>query len=220
MVKYNLKYLGYLKIDKVFFEASYPILFTCRNQREDLFLCSCCTVRKNLKKWLVTQTTPEIILKLLKDEITIRDSFLNKTEEKYSIILENDEYKVIKKDEFDWSEESYYLPDPNEYMEAEEDEFEEEIEYYENINKEITKEIKYTLNYKQIMEQYEIILDEISLTEKIENKSKNNMKQYIKSFDLSKEKDTIIYSKSIQLINVINNSSIITLHNKNQWNAA
>jgi hypothetical protein len=33
---------GRLKVEKLFFEAGYPILFTCRNETDDLYLSVCC----------------------------------------------------------------------------------------------------------------------------------------------------------------------------------
>ena len=59
--------LGELRIDVVLFESYYPILFTCLNENNDLFLCVCCQSNKEGRKWLITKTTPNIVVKVLKD---------------------------------------------------------------------------------------------------------------------------------------------------------
>ncbi len=42
--------LGTLQIDKILFESHYPILFTCVNEINELFLCTCCHANKEGKK--------------------------------------------------------------------------------------------------------------------------------------------------------------------------
>ncbi len=147
----EIKDLGCLKFDKILFESYYPILFTCKNEKEQLFLCSCCQKNKKGTKWLITETKPEIIIKILTDKITLRNGFLSNKNSQITVFINSSSEKVINKnDPIDWDEEiSIYLPDKDEYMDVEDGEFKEEIEYYNNLVK--NDEFKYSnenLTYK------------------------------------------------------------------------
>ncbi len=125
--------LGNLKFDKVLFEANYPILFICKNEKKQLFLCSCCRNNGDERKWIITKTVPSTIVKILKDEITLREAFLEFKDIQYSItMMYNNSNTVIEKNNInDWHEEySIFLPDKDEYMDVEEGEFDDEIEHY------------------------------------------------------------------------------------------
>lgn len=128
-----IKDLGELKIDKILFASSYPILFTCINDENDLFICCCCKNDISGRKWLVTKSTPSIIIDLLSDKITIREAFLQFKDVQYSVNKLNNKIDVFKNNE-DWNDNSIFLPD-NECMEVEDGEFDEEIEYYKNVDK-------------------------------------------------------------------------------------
>ncbi len=142
--------VGMLYIDKVLVESNYPILFICKNKNEDLFLCSCCQNNLNGKKWLITKTNPEIILKILKDEITLRESFFVYEDVRFTVFSDNSKMGVVESKLDEWSfESSIYLPDKEEYMEVEEGEFEDEIIYYESMLKK-TSFLEYIEYYEQI----------------------------------------------------------------------
>ena len=130
----HIEKIGTLSIDKVLIESYYPILFICRNETEDLFLCSCCQANKDGKKWLVTKTDTATIIKVLKNEITLREAFIKYKEVRYSIFANEDSMCITENDAEDWNyETSIYLPDEGEYMDAEAGEFDEEISYYKNM---------------------------------------------------------------------------------------
>jgi hypothetical protein len=135
--------LGTLQIDKILFESHYPILFTCVNESSDLFLCICCQANKDGKRWLITKTIPQTVIKILKDEITLREAFLQFTDIQYTV-FSNSEVTTIKENDLsDWDyENSIYLPEKDEYMEVEDGEFDEEILYYEKLRNDNYKEIK------------------------------------------------------------------------------
>lgn len=57
---------GVLTIDKILFESYYPILFTCKNEFNDIFVCLCCQHNQNGIKWLVGKTDNSYIMQLLK----------------------------------------------------------------------------------------------------------------------------------------------------------
>lgn len=127
---------GVLKLDKIFFESYYPILFTCISEKKDIFLCVCCQADSNVRKWLITDVSPRTIIELLSNKITIRESFLKDEGSKYTVIynMEDENFEIEENNIKDWDEEnSMDLPTAGEYMDAEEDEFLEEIEYFKGI---------------------------------------------------------------------------------------
>jgi len=126
--------IGRLDYDKVFIENNEPILFTCLSDKNELLLGTLCSADKNEKKWLLTKTTPEIMIKILKDEISLRDAFIYFTDLQLSICDNGESIEVSFNVKADWDEEtSIYLPDADEFMEVEVGEFTEELEYYGNL---------------------------------------------------------------------------------------
>ena len=133
---FDFKETGLLKIDKVFFENYYPILFTCINEKGGIYICVCCQADSNIRKWLITETSPKTLIDMLSNKITIRDSFLKDKGPKFTIIYNMiDKYFEIEENNLkDWdSEGSTDLPTVGEYIDAEEDEFCEEIAYFESL---------------------------------------------------------------------------------------
>lgn len=126
---------GELTIERIFFDAGYPILFTCTNESGELFLCVCCQNNASGKKWLLAETSCDVILSLLKDNITMREAFLVSGKKRFSI-LQGETITLLTDVPEDWDgEKSIYLPDAGEYIEAEDGEFDEEIVFYENRRK-------------------------------------------------------------------------------------
>lgn len=146
---FEFKEIGELKLNKVFFESYQPILFTCINQENEHFLCVCCEITAVTKKWLVTKIQPKKVIDLLSDKLTIRNTFLE-GEEKFSIYLTHEGWRIEENNSVDWdAENSIYLPSAGEFMEVEEDEFKEEIEYFENIMQLDTNQFTNTLDIKE-----------------------------------------------------------------------
>lgn len=128
---FNIKKYGELFIDKIIFESYYPILFTMKNDNGDLFLCVCHQNDFEAQRWLLTKTSPSVMLKVLKDEITLREAFVYYPGLRVSIEM-NDNSIVYRYDEQqDWDyQNSRLLPDMGEYLEADSNEFDEEINYF------------------------------------------------------------------------------------------
>ena len=104
-------------------------LFTCVNEQTELFLCVCCQSNIHGKKWLLVQTEPKMIINMLEDKITIRDAFIHSGDRKFTI-FQNEQLSIQSNVEEDWDAvNSIALPDAGEYMEAEENEFAEDISY-------------------------------------------------------------------------------------------
>lgn len=124
---------GKLQVERVFLDAGYPILFTCINEQTELFLCVCCQSNIHGKKWLLVQTEPKMIINMLEDKITIRDAFIHSGDRKFTI-FQNEQLSIQSNVEEDWDAvNSIALPDAGEYMEAEEDEFAEDISHYRSL---------------------------------------------------------------------------------------
>lgn len=139
--------IGNLKIDTVLFESYYPILFTCLNEKKELFICVCCQANKNGKKWLLTQTTPQTMIDMLKNKITLRDVFFKFPEVQFTILSNGEKKEIREKDRNDWDyDSSISLPDKGEYMEAEDGEFVDEIQHYELLKMESCEGAEEILN--------------------------------------------------------------------------
>jgi hypothetical protein len=130
----NIEPVGSLTINRVIFETTYPILFTCTNEKKELFLCVCCRHDSTERKWLIAKTDPTTMISMLKDELAVRDAFLKHPEVRLTVRCLNTDgiLQVTQDDGQDWNEQtSKSLPDAGEYLNADRDEFEEEIAYFE-----------------------------------------------------------------------------------------
>lgn len=121
-----------LNMDTILFESHYPVLFTC-TQGQEVYLFSCCLVNASVVKWIGTKTDYEILIQLLEDKITIQEAFLNGEKEKLLIEYDgtNVQCKSVAKEQIP----NELLPTAGEYMEAEEDEFIEEIAIFKSRTK-------------------------------------------------------------------------------------
>lgn len=228
----NIEKIGELKMDKIFFESYYPILFTCLNEDNDVFLCVCCQADLNIKKWLITNVTPGTIVDFLSNRITIRDSFLRDKGLKYTVIFNNKtrEFQIEEDNIKDWEkEENIDLPTAGEYIDAEEDEFIEEINYFKNmeicyldcVKQEVVKNITEKISFEEnnyILKEYNSTSFGIAYT--IGSIKELESHQYFKvMFDIIKDKtiienleETIVkYEKYIQVEKVTENKMNINL---------
>jgi len=128
----EIEKIGTLEVDKILFESYYPILFTCVNEKRELFLCLCCQANREGKKWLITRTSPRTIIKILTNEITLRESFTQYKDIQFTVFLNPEGTQIIANNTSDWDyHNSLLLPDEGEFMDAEKGEFDEEIAYYD-----------------------------------------------------------------------------------------
>lgn len=124
---------GQLYIDKVLFESYFPVVFTCINDNKDIFIGVCCQNNEKGCKWLLGKTNGISVVKMLRDEITIRQLLLEFTSEKISVDYTKDGYAIAYNNS-DWDENSPYLPKVDSYMYAEAGEFENEINYLSSLD--------------------------------------------------------------------------------------
>ena len=115
-----------LVLDTILFESNYPVLFTCKNGNEE-YLFSCCLINAKIVKWIGTKTSFETLIQLHQNKITIREAFLNDEMITVEYDGQNVQYRKIDKTQVP----SELLPTAGEYMDAEEDEYAEEIELFE-----------------------------------------------------------------------------------------
>lgn len=134
-----------LEMDTILFEAKYPVLFTCIVEKE-VYLFSCYSVNAKAIKWIGTKTNYETLLDLLRNKITIRDAFLSVTNTMVMIQYDGKEphMDMVEKNLVP----SEFLPTVGEYMDAEEDEYSEEIAAFELRNR--TIEFKISLPTKKL----------------------------------------------------------------------
>ena len=130
--------LSNVTIDQILFESSYPILFSGYDNN-NIYLIICHSVNSERMSWIATKTTYDIIISMLNNNITIRDAFLGFTSEKILLTLEKEEMHTIKCDVTEINED--ILPTPGQYMNAEEEEFDKEIEYYKEMKIKMIKQI-------------------------------------------------------------------------------
>lgn len=105
---------GQLYIDKILFESYFPIIFTCKNDKEDIFICVCCQNNEKGCKWLIGKTNGINVAKMLQDKITVRQLLLEYSIGKISVDYVENKY-AEHYDNSDWDENSSYLPKEDSY---------------------------------------------------------------------------------------------------------
>ena len=119
-------------VDKILFESKYPVMFTCKKDM-DIYLFICCMVNADTVEWIGTRTDYDTLIGLLENKITIRDAFLNVTDKKY--LVKYDGLKVFCTETEAENIPDKLLPSAGEYMDAEKDEYAEEIKIFESRNR-------------------------------------------------------------------------------------
>lgn len=142
----NTKLFQNIRMDIILVESKYPVLFTCKD-KNDTYLFVCCTVNSKIVQWIGTKIKCETLVMLLKNEITIRDAFLKDYVEKFLIEYDGVEKAISERIIVEYMLLKDLLPTEGEYMDAEEDEFEEEIEIFSSRIKNIEFSIKPQVNW-------------------------------------------------------------------------
>lgn len=111
--------------DLIFVDDIYPVLFTCVDDWENTYLCSCYFADPSKILWLVTKTEPERVIDLLNNKVTIRELF--EPDELWAICKAKNEEIQVKRIEDCKNFDENAFPAEGEYMDADTGEFEEEI---------------------------------------------------------------------------------------------
>ncbi|MDO4266460.1 MAG: hypothetical protein Q4C63_08400 [Eubacteriales bacterium] len=171
----NTDKYGKLYFDRILFETNYPILFTCKNNVNQIFICVCCQNNAKGCKWLVGKTDAGSVIRMLKDEITIRELICNHSSGKLSVDYFNMEYRT-EYNNSDWDSNSIYLPKEDSYMFAEEGEFDDDIAYYTTLINQVSYDKNYYKNIirevKTVNPDFKFVTEKINeLVSQVENKT-------------------------------------------------
>lgn len=111
----------------VFVQSIRPVLFACRDDASNVYLCSCHCSSGEKTEWIIAPTTYDRLVRLLTDKITIRDAFTQDNSELYVATMKagHQSVTVVPKQ---LQAVAAILPTAGYYMEAELGEFEEELE--------------------------------------------------------------------------------------------
>lgn len=158
----NTDRYGKFYYDKILFEAQYPIIFSCKNEYGEIFIGVCCQYNEQAHRWLLGKTEPTNIVRVLRDEMTIRQLLTEYCSKRMSVAYMNGAY-VMDYHSDDWEKDSIYLPKKDSYMWAEPGEFDEEIEYFLSIKNNLNYEPG---SYINILEKNEVIYkDKVSIAD-------------------------------------------------------
>ncbi|MDD3184028.1 MAG: hypothetical protein PHD70_02515 [Anaerostipes sp.] len=115
--------------DYVFFEDDVPILFSCKNGNDKkLYLTVLCDDRNELR-WIMTKTDYNFLNQMMNNEKTMREVFVESSNE-YYIIIEKESKKTVVKGTIEIVDELDF-PVENCYFEADSDEINDFQHYYE-----------------------------------------------------------------------------------------
>lgn len=158
----NTDRYGKFYYDKILFEAQYPIIFSCKNEYGEIFIGVCCQYNEQAHRWLLGKTEPTNIVRVLRDEMAIRQLLTEYCSKRMSVAYMNGAY-VMDYHSDDWEKDSIYLPKKDSYMWAEPGEFDEEIEYFLSIKNNLNYEPG---SYINILEKNEVIYkDKVSIAD-------------------------------------------------------
>lgn len=117
----------FLYMDLILVEFRQPILFTCLDERNRMYLVTCFRADAQEKDWLITETTPEQIIDLLTNTLTIRNAFPNGDALVYLVKKDRDAVEpVVQKCQANKVPKEFF-PTPDMFMDGDEDEFKAEL---------------------------------------------------------------------------------------------
>lgn len=116
-----------LMVDLILADYQYPILFTCVDENKSMYIATCFHVDAEKQEFLIANTSPETVKELLTNKRTIRNVFPDGDGTVYVATV----YKLIDAPTVNESRaadvNSTYFPSNGIFMDAEDDEFEDEI---------------------------------------------------------------------------------------------
>lgn len=121
-----------LYTDMVLVESTRAILFTCKSEFDDLYICACHCANSEKVEWLVAPTTPNRVIDLLTNKLTIRNMFDKESLLFLVTLMAGEKTKAIKKFLLQDIPPNI-LPSAGYYMDADENEFDEELAELRNL---------------------------------------------------------------------------------------
>lgn len=122
---------GGLRYGQVLFAGLYPMLFTCISEQGNLFLVSRYKSDRNSTEWLVSRVPEAAVIAMLQDRITVREAFLNETQGLFLVAHAVGADKPVVREVTKEEVPQEVLPTMGEYWDADEHEYDEEIEELE-----------------------------------------------------------------------------------------
>lgn len=129
MIQFELEKNKVIYLDRILFEGTFPILFTCVDKENQLYYCVCCQNNNLGRRWLISETSIGEIIDLLRNKITSRQLLL---QNKHWSVIDNGKGIIPDQDLCIWNEDSKYLPKKDSYLEPEDGEYDEDIQYYQS----------------------------------------------------------------------------------------
>lgn len=115
-----------LYYDMVFVHSIRPVLFSCRDDASNVYLCCCHCSSGEKAEWIIAPTSCERLVQLLTDQITIRNAFSEGHSECFVATMRAGEPSAaVVESPLEAVDAS--LPTAGYYMEAEPGEFDEEL---------------------------------------------------------------------------------------------
>lgn len=116
-----------LYMDLILAEFRHPILFTCLDERENMYIVTCFHTDAQETDWLIAETTPVQIIELLRNSRTIRNAFPDDNSFVYlaKALRGTTGISVEKRRANEIPTE--FFPTPDILMDGDEDEFKEEL---------------------------------------------------------------------------------------------
>lgn len=117
----NVPKIGNLILDYIFVENGYPILFVCKTEENDLYICLCREIYGR-QKWVISEINLNILEKLIQNKISVYDAF-KKHEGKAALIFwsrekTSEDYTVFSSckdiEDKDLPDKDFYLDDEGE----------------------------------------------------------------------------------------------------------
>lgn len=136
----NITDIGDLNWEEIIVDDACPIFFTLISNNGKRYISVCCELYEE-QRWLISPISNSNLIRMLKNEISMRDAFLTQNEEKCVIAHWSKDDPTLKYDLVDTCD----LPDRDlpvdEMLEAEEGEFEEYIQKIQNSEPESAEDV-------------------------------------------------------------------------------
>lgn len=131
--------------DIVLVDYIYPVLFTCVDNYGQTYIVTCYLADGRTKEWIIARSDPDRIIDLLQDKISLRDIFLNTS--LWQAVLKAGETTPSVTPVCVENLAPCILPTPGEFMDADPNEFDNEIKVLSERNRQATSIYKKTTQY-------------------------------------------------------------------------
>lgn len=155
----NVPSIGDLEMDYIIVENDCPIVFICKDKKDQIYFCNCVTMVE-IQKWLITRVNEDILKEYFNNKISNYQIFNNSKNKifvvtwSYECLKEN--YKIVSNNNLNDDE----LPQKNSFLDAEPGEFDDYLNILKN---------RYISELTKSFERQVKISDSIQLINKLIN---------------------------------------------------